>query len=249
MKYIKADWPAPNWVRAITTTRDEGHSKMPYGKGNLAHHVGDDLRSVKLNRLELEQQLNLKKPILWLNQTHSTKIQEITASTRTDEPILADGVWTRSKDVVCAVMSGDCLPVLLSDEAGTVVAAVHCGWRGLLDGILDEMIETISPHANGKLIAWFGPCIGQSAYEVGRELLMMYLDNNVVYSQAFNRNRKTHKYLADLNHLARLKLSQLGVAQVYGGEHCTFTETDKFFSYRRASRTGRMATMIWLHTS
>lgn len=237
MQGILPLWPAPTWVRAITTTREFG---------NLATHVDDDLQKVLRNRQQLMQYLHLKHEPIWLTQTHSDKVVEVNVHNISKE-IDADGAITTQIQLPCVVLTADCLPLLLCDTDGTVVGAVHCGWRGILAGIIEKAVEKIALHAKGDIIAWMGPAIGPQAFEVGDEVRDQFIAVDRAASHAFKAMPTAPgKYLANIDHLARLRLETMGVTGIYGGGHCTYTEQDRFYSYRKEGKTGRMATLIWL---
>lgn len=236
MQGILPLWPAPTWVRALTTTREFG---------NLATHVDDDLQSVLRNRQRLSQQLHLKHEPVWLRQTHSDRVVEVNLRSGHKE-IDADGAITTQLQLPCVVLTADCLPLLLCDTDGTVVGAVHCGWRGILAGIIEKAVDTMAQNAKGEIIAWMGPAIGPHAFEVGAEVREQFVAIDRTASHAFKATGTPGKFMADINHLARLRLQTIGVTGVYGGGHCTYTEQDRFYSYRKEGKTGRMATLIWL---
>jgi len=239
---IEAEWPAPATVRAVVTTRTGGHSQVPYDGFNLAMHVGDDDATVLANRALLLTELGIKAEPYWLNQTHSTLVintDEVAGSTH------ADGCIARERQQVCAVLTADCLPVLICNRAGTEVAAIHAGWRGCLEGILSNAVQQLYSPPN-ELLVWFGPAIGPAAFEVGIEVYQAFIDRNPQYHLAF-KSISNEKYYADLYKLASISLASLGVTAIYGGEFCTSKQQDKFFSYRReGGKTGRIASLIWI---
>lgn len=232
-------------VHAFSTTRIGGVSRAPYGNDdgrdgfNLGDHVGDDPHFVALNR-EIFNKC-LPSPVNFLTQVHGVKV--VDASGLETKP-LADGSFTAKKAVVCAVLTADCLPVLFSNASGTVVAAAHAGWRGLASGILQETVKAMRESAGDEIFAWMGPAIGPKQFEVGSDVLAAFSQLNA--APCFIPGKTSGKYFADIYSLAKHVLAQVGVFQVAGGEHCTFTETDKFYSYRRAGTTGRMASAIWM---
>lgn len=237
--FITPDWPAPTHVQALQTTRQGGYSHAPFDGLNLGNHVGDDPLRVEKNRQRLTERLP-SEPI-WLEQVHGTQV--VHAEHANYQP-LADACVAHSAQAVCAVMTADCLPVLLCDQAGTVVAAAHAGWRGLADGVIEATVRAM--HAKPEqLMAWLGPAIGASAFEVGAEVRDVFMQHNAAAATAFTPHAE--KYLADIYSLAHQRLSALGVHQVYGGQYCTFSDPHRFFSYRRDGQTGRMATLIWLN--
>ena len=237
---LTPDWPAPASVHACSTTRTGGHSQAPWHSLNLGDHVGDDAAAVAANRQQLITALGLPAIPLWLNQVHGTRIV-VAAQHRV--PIDADGSQTTQAGVICAVMTADCLPVLLCDRQGSSVAAVHAGWRGLVEGVLEAGVKAMHRPAE-QLLAWIGPAIGPQAFEVGDEVREAFVRLDPAADTAFVR--RGERWLADLSALARLRLHSVGVAEVYGGQRCTYSEPEHFFSYRRDGRTGRQASLIWL---
>jgi len=237
INWLKADWPAPDFIKAGTTLRQGGVSKEPFDSLNLATHVGDELGAVKQNR----SLLTLPNAPQWLEQTHSTK-----AILLPYEDIIpkADASYTLESNIVCAVMTADCLPLLITDKKGSCIAAIHAGWRGLCDGIIEATIKKL-PVASENLLVWLGPAIGADVYEVGEEVYDAFTKNDTEAEQTFTSIAEQH-WLFDIYHLAKLRLHRVGVRQIHGGDHCTLSEEQQFFSYRRDSVTGRMASMIWI---
>lgn len=237
--WIVPDWPAPASVRALVTTRTGGVSAGAYASLNLATHVGDDPAAVAENRRRLRALLPAEP--LWLSQVHGTTVARAEDAA---EGVAADAAFTRRAGRVCAVLTADCLPVLLCNDAGTVVAAAHAGWRGLAGGVIETALRaTNEPPA--RLLAWLGPAIGPQAFEVGAEVRATFLAHSPDAAAAFAA-KENGKWLADLYRLAEQRLNALGVSRVYGGGRCTFLEADCFYSYRREKTTGRMASLIWL---
>ncbi len=244
-EWLSPNWPAPPTIHAFMTTRMGGVSRPPYDGFNLAAHVGDDPVAVAENRRLLRAHLPAEP--LWLTQVHGTAVAE---AGRDDPGVVADAAVARAAGQVCVVLTADCLPVLLCDERGSVVAAAHAGWRGLLAGVLEATVRAmgIGP---ARLMAWLGPAIGPEAFEVGEEVRQAFVAHDPLAATAFRPalpgtlDELPRKWLADLYALARLRLEQVGVERVYGGEGCTFKERQRFFSYRRDGRTGRMAALIW----
>jgi YfiH family protein len=237
--FIIPNWPAPANIKALQTTRTGGLSQDPYSSLNFGDHVGDDALTVARNR----QLLNPFVPTepLWLKQTHSTIVVNAALTSCLPE---ADAAYSKQKNIVCAVMTADCLPILLCDKTGTTVAAIHAGWRGLLDGVVESTIKALEI-APQNLLAWLGPAIGPTAFEVGRDVYDGFIHQDAKSAQAFTVKNEPYKWLADIYLLARLRLQSLGVKQIYGGDYCTYTNEEKFFSFRRDGGTGRMATLIW----
>lgn len=238
---IFPDWPAPANVKAVSTTRAGGVSQQPYHGLNLGLHVGDKAEDVQCNRQLLQQQLGLAEPPAWLNQIHSNRVLALDAPLQAVPD--ADGSYTRVPGITCSVMTADCLPVLLCDKAGTQVAAVHAGWRGLADGIIEAALDKFTVPAE-QVLAWLGPAIGPDAFEVGSEVRQQFVAAMAQAELAFSPHGE--KWLADLYLLARQRLQQYGVTEIYGGEYCTFGEPELFYSYRRDGVTGRQASLIWL---
>ena len=236
---IVPDWPAPANVRALQTTRNGGHSREAYASLNLGDHVGDDPLVVAANRQVLSPFLPTEP--VWMRQVHGTSI--IDAATANCLPE-ADAAFATVPDTVCCVMTADCLPVLLCDRAGTGVAAVHAGWRGLLHGVIESTIAAM-PAQSSELLAWLGPAIGPHAFEVGDEVRQGFVDANANAEEAFVALPQG-KWLAHICLLARQRLNAAGVTQIYGGDFCTYTDVERFFSYRRDGVTGRMCSLIWL---
>lgn len=233
-------WPAPPNVRAASTYRSGGVSRAPYNEFNLAMHVGDDSNCVAENRRLLSERLELPNEPCWLDQVHSNLV--VTASEWTT-PRRADACIATTPAQVCAVLTADCLPVLFCTRDGTRVAAAHAGWRGLAAGILDNTVRELGV-PGGELLAWMGPAISQSAFEVGDDVRTAFLARDPGAASAFLPNAR-QRWQCDLYELARRNLAQLGVNDVYGGGFCTVTEKERFFSYRRDGQCGRMATLIW----
>lgn len=236
---IIPDWPAPSRVKALQTTRTGGISVVPYKSLNLGMHVGDEALNVARNRQALARFVPTEP--LWLTQVHGTTV--VDAGITGCQP-RADAAFARTAQTVCTVMTADCLPVLLCDRAGTVVAAAHAGWRGLLDGVIEATADAMQT-APEALLAWLGPAIGPAAFLVGEEVRAAFVAHDAGARFAFTAQSEG-KWLADLYALARLRLQRYGVSSVYGGEFCTYQDSARFFSYRRDGITGRMATMIWL---
>ncbi len=212
---------------------------------NLGLHVQDNPNLVLNNRQQLTAQLALKTPLCWLNQTHSTLLLKI--DDKTKQGIEADAAWTEQHHQVCVVMTADCLPLLVTDKQGTFVCAIHAGWRGLCDGIIEKSLTKICNKLcmkSSELLVWLGPCIGKNAFEVGAEVRAEFIDQDPQAAVAFTSYQD--RYLADLQQLARLRLAPFNVAQITASEHCTFSEPALFYSYRRDGKTGRMASLIYI---
>lgn len=243
---IVPDWPAPAAVRSLLTTRKGGISQGVYASLNLGDHVGDDPLAVAANRARVDRIAGntTGKPV-WLEQVHGTRvIDAAAANSGLGCPPQADAAFTRSTDVVCVVMTADCLPVLFCDDSGSVVAAAHAGWRGLLAGVLEETVMAMSVPGN-RLMAYLGPAIGPQAFEVGDEVRSAFVAADTNAAVAF-KPVSSGNWLADIYELARQRLVGQGVRRVFGGSMCTVNDADNFFSYRRDGVTGRMASMVWL---
>jgi polyphenol oxidase len=275
--WLAPDWPAPANIHAATTLRSGGVSRGAYSSLNPATHVSDDVDRVRQNRQILSEMLNLPAEPVWLDQIHSNRV--VKAANPPYPPFAkggrgdlqqADASYTNEAGVVCAVMTADCLPLLVCSVDGTQVAAIHAGWRGLLAGVISNTVETMQIPLNppfskgeasqlrntdlnsplskrgvrGDLLVWLGPAIGPDCFEVGAEVRDAFLEKSAEYVHAF-KQQGNDKWLADIYQLARIELATLNIAKVYGGIHCTFTEHERFYSYRRDQQTGRMATLIW----
>lgn len=237
---LRPDWPAPARVQAAVTTRRGGVSSGPWASLNLAAHVEDDPAAVTENRRRLNAALGLVEEPLWLTQVHGTAI----ATGDNGPGCEADGSYSDRTGRVCVVLTADCLPVLLCDRSGREVAAVHAGWRGLVNGVIEAALDRFKA-APEDIMAWLGPAIGPDAFEVGAEVRAAFLASDAEAAMAFRPNRPGH-WLADLYALARLRLMRRGVAAVYGGGLCTWSDAERFYSFRREPVTGRMASLIWL---
>ncbi|WP_392432125.1 purine nucleoside phosphorylase YfiH [Yersinia sp. HM-2024] len=240
-KLILPDWPMPATVKACSTTRYGGISEFPYDSLNLGTHVGDIATSVVTNRQSLVEQAGLPQMPVWLEQVHGTRVLHLDGKTVSD--VQADAVYSRVSGQVCAVMTADCLPVLFCSSAGDEVAAAHAGWRGLCAGVLEQTLAQFNADPS-SIIAWLGPAIGPQQFEVGEEVKQAFIQIDAQFSAAFTPSGS--KYLADIYLLARLRLQAAGIHAIYGGDRCTVTEKQHFFSYRRDGITGRMASLIWL---
>jgi len=246
--FMIPDWPAPKNVHALQTNRNGGVSHAPYDSLNLGSHVKDNPLHVAQNRQLLSQYLP-SEPV-WLNQVHGTQVLNAGVVDAADTSCVpdADASFSTRKNVVCVTMTADCLPVLLCNTAGTVVASIHAGWRSLCDGVIEATVAKLPVESN-QLMAWLGPAIGLQAFEVGSEVRAQFIAKEAQAETAF----KPHgdKWLGDIYLIATQRLNKLGITQIYGGQEnnqqfCTYTDKEKFFSFRRDGDTGRMATMIWL---
>jgi hypothetical protein len=241
---ILPDWPAPTQVRAYVTTRAGGVSTGAFAALNLAEHVGDVPQAVAENRARLRAELQLPTAPLWLSQVHGCDVAVADATGASLVAPVADAAVTSRPGQVLAVLTADCLPVLLCDRAGRSCAAVHAGWRGLERGVLEAAVKQLHvPPA--ALLAWLGPAIGPECFEVGPEVRAAFVGADAGAAEAFVSGAGD-RWFADLFTLARRRLAALGVTEVSGGGLCTASDPGRFYSYRRDGRTGRMATLIWL---
>lgn len=240
MKLIKANWTAPANISARTTTRLWGISDKPYDRGNLALHVGDNPDSVRSNRQHLIHELNLPGEPAWLNQTHSTDCITVEKSNHNH----ADAAITTNKNIPLVILSADCLPIVICNKQGTEIAAIHAGWKGLVNGIINNTLTSMSSQPN-ELIAWIGPAICQQCYEVGED----------VYNACTEKNKNTRsffkpfnqKWKANLPLIAESILYDSGLDVVFQSGICTFERENELYSYRRGAQTGRIGTFIWFN--
>lgn len=231
-------WPAPVHVRGLVTTRAGGASRGPYASFNVGLRTDDDPVHVAANRAALRGLLP-SEPV-WLKQVHGSHVIDADAAVYAVE---ADAAVARRGGTVCAILVADCIPVLLTDRGGSVVAAAHCGWRGLASGVIENTVRAMDV-APGELLAFLGPGIGPLAFEVGRDVFEAFVGNDASAASAFAPHG-AGKWLADLFTLTRRRLAAAGVTHVFGGGLCTHSMPDRFFSYRRDRVTGRMAALIW----
>ncbi len=235
------DWPAPSHIKSIQTLRSGGKSEGKYNSFNLATHVNDEINTVDLNRDLLNQYL--PGAPYWLNQTHSVDVLKLPSQT-----LNGDASYTIDKNTVCVVQTADCLPLLVTNIDGTIVAAIHAGWRGLLNGVIENTIEKMNISPN-ELLVWLGPAISQKHFEVGFDVKNSFCQKHIEAEKAFHLISE-QKWLADIYALAKIRLNLCGVKQIYGGsvsdDYCTFANEVNYFSYRRDGITGRMASLIWI---
>ena len=244
--YITPNWPAPSNIHAYVTTRKGGQSTGDYNSFNLAIHVGDDNTVVTNNRDHLQKILQLSAEPYWLTQVHGTRVLALDEiDTKKINKPDADGSWTSQPNKICVVMSADCLPVLLCDQKGSCVSALHAGWRGLASVILEIGVKSLPVHSS-QLIAWLGPAISIDAYEIGAEVREKFLKVDATAENAFRASDRAGHWYVDLYEIARQRLQSVGVTQIYGGEYCTHRDKELFYSYRRDGKTGRMASLIYL---
>jgi len=241
MNWLKPNWPVTGNVHAAITLRQGGVSQGLFSSLNLALHVGDRTEHVIRNRQLIQQMLNLPADPIWLNQVHG---KTVVKADQVVGLVAADASYTDQSGVVCAVLTADCLAILLTSVDGRQIAAIHAGWRGLLSGVISETIDKLNHLGKNELIAWLGPAIGVNCFEVDKSLTELFIQKNSHYQTAF-QPKQGDKFLADIEQLARIELSLLGITQIYSSGFCTFTDQQRFFSFRRDGQCGRMATLIW----
>jgi len=247
-KYIRPQWSAPDHVRGFSTTRIGGYSLAEYAGFNLAEHVEDNPDNVKKNRNLLFSDLALKRSLFWLDQVHGTDVldAELFYQNIQTFPFQADASYSCKPNQVCTIMTADCLPILFCNRRGSWVGAAHAGWRGLANGVIQNTIDCYSGDPT-DLLAWLGPAICQKHFEVGDDVRQVFLKFNPNYSKAFvSSNAESDKFYCDLYMIARMILSEYNI-ETSGGDLCTFSESDRFYSYRRDGETGRMASLIWIN--
>lgn len=267
--FIRPDWPVPDTIKSIYTTRQGGVSKAPFDSFNLATHVGDLLEDVLANRQQLFEQACLPSEPIWLDQQHTDIAIELDQSDLNTQvshslshtPPIADASWTQCPGLVSVVMTADCLPILITNQAGTIVCAIHAGWKGLAKGVVSKTIQSFPAEIQRspeQLMAWIGPAISAQHFEVGQDVYDTFVNQDAANSSYFHakpplevslkasRQSVPEKYLADLPGLVKKELNGLGVSHVYGGNLCSFALSEDFFSYRRSGKTGRMASLIWI---
>ena len=251
LSFIRPNWPSCHRINAVATTRIGEGSQPPFDGFNLATHVGDAADQVSLNRQLLNSALALPSEPCWLDQIHSDRVIKCPKSATEGILPQADASWTDQPNTVLTVMTADCLPLLVSDYAGTVVAAIHAGWKGLLNQIIVKTLAKL-PVANDQLQVWIGPAISQPCFEVGEDLYQQFIEVDNRYSVFFAQQPNTSepsKWLLNLPGLAEFQLHNSGVKSVYQSHLCSYQQTDWFYSYRREGRTGRMASLIWRTTN
>jgi polyphenol oxidase len=249
---LPADWPVPAGVHACTTLRrghDVGASLAPFDRFNLGAHCGDDAASVARNRADLLTIAQLPAAPRWLRQVHGIEVAQLDSLPSAaldaggESHPLADAAVSAQRGVVLAILTADCLPVLLCSDDGGMIGAAHAGWRGLAAGVLEATVAGMQRPA-ASLSAWLGPAAGPDAYEIGEEVRAAFVDRSPHAERAFTPTRAGH-WRIDLFELARQRLASVGVARVYGGGVCTISDAARFYSHRRDGRSGRMATLLW----
>ncbi|WP_392386368.1 peptidoglycan editing factor PgeF [Marinomonas primoryensis] len=239
--FIRPNWPAPSSVCAYVSTRIGGVSCTPFDKLNLGVHVQDNSEAVIQNRHLFASFIDMPNSVIWLNQVHGTDVVKLPCNSL---PKSADAAFSDALNQVCAVLTADCLPVFFCNQSGTQVAVAHAGWRGLCAGVLESTLAQFENKSS--VMAWLGPAIGATAFEVGGEVRQAFMAWYPEAEEAFKATQASDKWLGDLYLLARQRLHAAGVTQVYGGDHCTFSDAENFYSYRRDGKTGRMASVIWI---
>lgn len=244
LTFLHANWPAPAQVKTLITTRIGGHSKHNFAEFNLALHVSDNNSTVAENRQQLDRYL--PNSPYWLNQTHSNRVLNLDQYTYTAQDNDYDASFTRLKHQVAAVMTADCLPILLTDTQGSFVAAVHAGWRGLATNIIFNTIQHLHMQTQ-TMLAYIGPAICQQHFEVGEEVLATFAKLNPANNQFF-QSKPGHKFMCNLIGIAKLQLINLGLKaeNIYLSQECTYCNSKLFYSYRKQNQTGRFASLIWL---
>jgi len=246
--FLTPDWPVSPRVRALTTQRyvedGLGQSQGPWARFNLGDHVGDDPAAVAANRRQLEALAQLPSSPQWLSQVHGTRTVALPSEKPAPE---ADAAFTAEAGVVCAILTADCLPVLLATRDGSVVGIAHAGWRGLVAGVIESLI-TKMPARPVDMVAWLGPAIGPEAFQVGDEVRQACLDNDPGAQAAFVPDQ-ADRWLADLSQLAARRLQISGVADIVHSGECTWSQPQRYFSHRRQAPCGRMASLIWIEES
>ena len=240
--YLCPDWPAPPNIKAYTTTRLNGHSIAPFDSFNLAAHVEDNPAAVLKNRQQLITECALPHEPVWLKQVHGTEV--IPLDDYAGREPTADAAFAQKTNRVCAVLTADCLPILICDKNGQKVAAIHGGWQGLLAGVIDATLEAISTPSE-DLLVWLGPAIGPEAFEINEDIRTAFLKRDPNNEIAFHQHRQS--LYGNLYQIARINLARYGIFDIHGGNFCTYQDDKRFYSYRRAQGlTGRMASLIWI---
>lgn len=248
---LKPHWVVPPSIQSAYTTRQGGVSVGEYDSFNLGMHVGDNPEHVAQNRKQLKEALQLKQDPTWLTQVHGSNILDLDFKKESDANLEYDASFSTQPNAVCVVMTADCLPLLLCDEKGTAVAAVHCGWRSIAEGIIEKTIAVLRTKTNAPLIAWLGPAIGPEAFEVGEEVRVQFSHYNPDQTQFIPlspKQRSDPHYLANIYKIATAILQAQGLLNkhIYQTSHCTYSNPDTFYSFRREGVTGRMASLIWI---
>ena len=240
-EFIYPEWEAPANVRALTTTRIGGYSKPPFDSFNFSLKSGDDVEVVKRNHTLLVESAGLPSEPAWLHQVHGNQVVDAAVSEPYTE---ADGGFAQRAGFVCVVLTADCCPVFLCDRRGSRVAVLHAGWRGLARGVIEEGVRQLGVPGT-ELMAWLGPAIGPTAFEVGDDVYGAFREQGADVATAFVK-KPNGKWLAVIYLLATQRLNAVGVDNVVANNFCTVSSRDRFFSYRRDGKCGHMASVIWL---
>ncbi|MEY4496000.1 MAG: hypothetical protein RL744_1064 [Pseudomonadota bacterium] len=254
IKQIKPSWVVPQQIKAFCTTREGGVSNAPFNSLNLGLNAGDVAADVLHNRSIVRSHLPTEP--LWLKQIHGMTVSTpVSRNALTGKPIEADAAVTNIPNEVLAILTADCMPVLFASKGGGVIGAAHAGWRGLSGGVLENTLQAmlaLSPGLSPKdIVAWMGPAIGSTAFEVGEDVLDAFsVQRSAILLEAFEPIAGSPgKYLANLYLLAQDRLRSIGIEKIYGGDFCTFNDSEKFFSYRKDKKTGRFASLIWISSA
>lgn len=242
MEFITPQWPAPSHIKAFTTTRLGWSGRKPFPNSNRDNTTQDNENSLEESQ-KLVTLLNLPDHPIWITQTHTSLVLEATLANKEK---IADASYTQSPNAVCAVLTADCLPILICNKSGTTVAAIHAGWRGLAGGIIENTIQALHL-APEDILVWLGPAIGPGKFEVGKDVFDAFISTSPESELAFIPHHE-NKWFANLYDLAKIRLKNQGIVHIYGGDWCTYNQEEWFFSYRRDNgKTGRMASLIWIH--
>ncbi len=243
-RYVIPNWPAPSNVHAVSTTRIDGYSDAPFAGFNLSKSAGDTTTAVEQNRKQLQHDLKLPAAPVWLKQVHSNDVVHINDINDANNTPIADAAIASQPHRVCTVLTADCLPLLVCNRQATEIAAIHAGWRGLLSGVIQATIMQMHS-APADLMVWLGPAIGPEVFELNHEIRLDFVQANPQNSANFYQ--RGDSWFADIYGLAKVALQSCNVHAIYGGDYCTYTQAEQFFSYRRdQGNTGRMASLIWL---
>lgn len=240
---LEFEWKLPPGVRAAFTTRLGGVSEAPWDSFNVATHVNDVPEHVAANRAQLRKLLELNAEPAWLNQVHGVVVHDVDVSEPSDKLVTADASITSRAYAACVVMVADCLPLLFASQDGLRIGAAHAGWRGLASGVIEQTVKAMRVPGR-ELKAWIGPCISREHFEVGEEVREEFVKHDACASAFFDRNSRG-RWQADLVGLAKRRLQQVGIAEVSGGNWCTFADRTRFYSHRRDGKGGRLAALIW----
>jgi purine-nucleoside/S-methyl-5'-thioadenosine phosphorylase / adenosine deaminase len=244
IKYVAPDWRTARQVSAAVTLRTGGVSAAPFDTLNLGTPAEDAPGAVAENRRLVSEHFGLPSEPVWLSQFHSAVVVDLDSANLSNPPC-ADAAVTRRAGPVCAIRVADCMPVLLTEKDGSVIGAAHAGWRGLAAGVIEATVTAMGANP-ARVLAWLGPTIGQPSFEVGDEVRTAFVDGHASADEAFTRNARG-RWQCDLYRLAYQRLTALGVTSITGGTWDTYAEPERFFSYRRDGRCGRMSALIWIN--